>query len=100
MFNVFVILVLLFVTSCATGDPYIFKHGEFNRTSPSFNVIPKDRKSVKICYSEISSDLNILQALAGKECGVYGKIAKFEKEDFLHCPILTPSGATFLCIRP
>ena len=100
IFRIFFLSIILFVTSCVTGDPYIFKYGEFNRASPNFNKTPKDRKNVKICYNNASSDLSFLQAMAGKECGLYGRVAKFDKEDFLHCPISTPSGATFLCVKP
>ena len=94
------VVVIIIATGCETSVPYIFKPNEFNRASTDFNRTPKDRKNIKICYSRFSSKLSDLQNMAQKECGAYGKIARFQEHDFLHCPIMTPSGATFNCLRP
>ena len=94
------VVVVFIAAGCTTSNPYIYKPNEFNRASPDFNRIPKDRKSIKICYSKSSTKLSDLQKMAQKECGLYGKIARFQKHDFLHCPLMTPTGATFNCLRP
>ena len=94
------VVVVFIAAGCTTSNPYIYKPNEFNRASPDFNRIPKDRKSVKICYSKFSTKLRDLQNMAQKECGLYGKIARFQEHDFLHCPLMTSTGATFNCLRP
>ena len=94
------VVVVFIAAGCTTSNPYIYKPNEFNRASPDFNRIPKDRKSIKICYSKVSTKLSDLQKMAQKECGLYGKIARFQEHDFLHCPLMTPTGATFNCLRP
>ena len=92
--------VISLATSCGPGVPYIFKQDEFNRAAPNFNKTLKDRKNIKICYNNASINPRELKTMAQKECSIYGKVAIFEKEDFLHCPMFTPSGATFLCVEP
>ena len=98
--GILMFVVVFIATGCTTSSPYIYKPNEFNRTSPDFNKIPKDRKSIKICYSELATELSDVQKLAQKECGLYGKFARFQEYDFLHCPLMTPTGAAFNCFRP
>ena len=99
--KIFILMfVAVFIAIGCTSSPYIYKPNEFNRTLPDFSKIPKDRKSIKICYSELASKLIEVQNLAQKECGLYGKLARFQEYDFLHCPLMTPTGATFNCFRP
>ena len=67
---VILMVVAVFIAAgCTTSNPYIYKHNEFKRESPDFNRIPKDRKSIKICYSEVSTKLSDLQKMAQNECG-------------------------------
>ena len=94
------VVVVFIAAGCTASTPYIFKQNEFNRALPDFNRIPKDRKSIKICYSKFSTKPSDLQKMAEKECGLYGKIARFKEHDFLHCPLTTSTGATFNCLRP
>ena len=94
------VVVVFIAVGCTSSNPYIYKLNEFNRASKDFNRIPKDRKSIKICYSKFSTKLSDLQKMAQKECGLYGKIARFQEHDFLHFPLLTPTGATFICLKP
>ena len=94
------IVVAYIAAGCTTSIPYIYKPNEFNRASADFNRIPKDRKSIKICYNKSSTKLSDLQNMAQKGCGLHGKIARFQEHDFLHCPLMTPTGATFNCLRP
>ena len=94
------VVVVFIAVGCTSSNPYIYKFNEFNRESTDFNRIPKDRKSIKICYSKLSTKLSDLQKMAQKECGLYGKVARFQEHDFLHCPLTTPTGATFSCLRP
>ena len=93
-------VVVIFAMGCTTSNPYIFKPNEFNRVSPDFNRTPKDRKTIKICYDKFSSKLSDVQKLAQEGCSIYGKIARFKERDFLHCPLMTPIGVTFNCLRP
>ncbi len=94
------VVVVFIAAGCTTSNPYIYKPNEFNRASTDFNRIPKDRKNIKICYSKLSTKLIDLEKMAQKECGLYGKIARFQELDFLHCPLMTPTGATFNCLTP
>ena len=97
---ILMVVVVFIAAGCTTSNPYIYKHNEFKRESPDFNRIPKDRKSIKICYSELSTKLSDVQKMAQNECGLYGKVARFQEHDFLHCPLMTPTMATFNCLRP
>ena len=94
------VVVVFIAVGCTTSNPDIYKPNEFNRASTDFNRIPKDRKSIKICYSKFTTKLSDLQKMAQKECGLYSKIARFQEHDFLRCPLMTPTGATFNCLKP
>lgn len=93
-------IMLTLAPACSSNDPYIFDPYEFNRDSLQFSKISKDIRSVKICYKNMATRRKIITKLAQKKCGEFGKIALFETQDFLHCPILTPTGMTFLCVKP
>ena len=93
-------ILILLAPACTSNDPYIFDPHEFNRDSLQFGKISKDLKSVKICHKKGVTERNKITKIAQQKCSEYGKIARFEKQDFLHCPILTPSGAIFLCEKP
>ena len=95
-----VIFVVIFLLSaCSRATPYVFKEGEFNRNSPTFNKTPDDISKVQICYNKGSTTPAVVLEMARNECGLYGKRANFQKQDVLHCPIVTPVMATFLCLK-
>ena len=95
-----IFVVLLGLSACSKAAPYVFKEGEFNRNSPTFNKRPDDINKVQICYNKGSTTPEVVLEMAGNECGLYGKRANFQKQDVLHCPLLTPVMATFSCIKP
>ena len=95
-----IFVVLLGLSACSRAGPYVFKKGEFDRNSPAFNKMPDDIKKVQICYNKDSTTPEVLLEMARNECGLYGKRPYFQKQDLLHCPLLTPVMATFLCLRP
>ena len=100
--NLFLLIIalILLAPACTSSDPYIFDAHEFNRGSLNFDKISKDLKSLKICHKKGVTERKQIIKIAQQKCSEYGKIARFEKQDFLHCPILTPSGAMFLCEKP
>lgn len=91
---------VIFLTACETEQPYVFKEGEFDRSSPEFNKKPDDMDQVRICYNRRATTPEALLAMARKECGLYGKRALFQKHEFLQCPIATPARVTFQCLKP
>ncbi len=92
--------LLLGLSACSRAAPYVFKEGEFDRNSPTFNKTPDDIDKVQICYNKNTTKPGFLQKIARNECSRYGKRARFQKQDILHCPLVTPVMATFLCLRP
>ena len=102
LIKVFPILfaVLFGLASCTSATPYVFKEGEFNRESQTFNKKPDDIAEVKICYNRGSTNTETLRSMAQQKCGLYGKRARFQKRDILHCPLATPIMVTFLCLVP
>ena len=94
-FAAFVVL-----SACTSEKLYVFNKDEFNRNSPSFNKKPDDISKIEICYNKTSTTPEAVIELARKECGNYGKQARFHKQDILHCPLYTPIRATFLCLDP
>ena len=85
--------------ACTSSDPFIFNPHEFNRESSQFNKITQDLESIKICHKHGSNQGNKISTIAQKKCGEYGKIATFVKKDLLHCPLLTPAGSIFYCVK-
>lgn len=96
----FIFVLLLGLSACSRATPYVFKEGEFDRNSPSFNKVPDDIDKVQICYNKYLTTPQALQEMAQSKCGLYDRLAYFYKQDILHCPLVTPVIATFLCLRP
>ena len=90
---------LLGLSACSRSAPFVFKEGEFNRNSPSFNKTPEDIDKVQICYNKASTKPEVLLDMAEKQCGRYGKRPHFQKQEFLYCPLVTPVMATFSCVN-
>lgn len=88
------------IAACGETRPYVYKSGEFNRESDTFNKEPEDRVSVTICYNELSTTPEVVFELAGTECGKYAKRARPTHQSFGDCPIATPVEAHFACDKP
>ena len=95
----FIFIVLFELSACSRSAPYVFKEGEFDRNSPNFNKMPDDIDKVQICYNKDSATTKVLLDMAKNECGRYGKRPYFQKQELLHCPLVTPVMATFSCVR-
>ena len=93
-------LVALALSACTNQAPYIHNPNEFNRESADFAKEITDRDSVMICYAKSSTTVQDLLAMAQAECGKFGKEARFQKHDFLQCPLTTPARAIFSCSKP
>lgn len=83
--------------ACGSADPYVYKHDEFDRNSPTFNKQPADRNEVTICYNAIVASHARLLEMAEQECGKFGKTARRQGESFGRCPLLTPVEGHFAC---
>ena len=82
---------------CSRPPPYVFNKDEFNREAVSFGKEPTDIKSVIVCYNRRGSTPQQILDLAGAECGKFGKVAKFYRQDLKRCPLFTPVSAYFFC---
>ena len=60
----FMFVVLFGLSACYSSDPYVFKEGEFNRNSPTFNKVPDDIDKVEICYNKDSTTPEVLRVMA------------------------------------
>ena len=77
--------------------PYVYKAGEFDRSSPVFKKEPADRESVSICYSRRHTKPETLLRMVEAECGKYGKVARYIEGEYLRCPVMIPATARFAC---
>ncbi len=93
-------VIALALSACTNQAPYIHNPNEFNRESADFAKEITDRDSVMICYAKSSTTVQDLLAMAQAECGKFGKEARFQKHDFLQCPLTTPARAIFSCSKP
>ena len=83
--------------ACTPREPFVYDQQEFNRDAPTFGKKNIDIKKVRICYSKITATSARITELAEKECGKVNKYSRFIGHDTLSCPILTPTGARYLC---
>jgi len=88
------------IAACGETRPYVYKRGEFNRESDTFNKEPEDRVSVTICYNELATTPEVVFELANTECGKYAKRARSTYQSFGDCPLATPVEAHFVCDKP
>ena len=85
---------------CQWTAPYIYNSSEFDRTAVDFGKEIDDRDSVKICYNSRGTTASAVAKMAADECRKFGKVARYESQDYLECPIFTPTRVTFACIKP
>jgi len=93
-----IFLMTAFVAGCGRTAPYVYDAGEFNRDTDAFRNGIKDRKTVSICYAKRATTPAQITKLAGRECARFGKIARFSRQSYLECPVLTPVAAIFDCL--
>jgi hypothetical protein len=100
-FRQMALLLPLILFGCSGGlAPYVHNPAEFNRDSPNFAKEPTDIADVAICYNSSSSTPQDILALAESTCAQFGKVARFDRQDLLQCPLLTPARAFFQCVPP
>ncbi|MCW5700142.1 MAG: hypothetical protein KIT00_09910 [Rhodospirillales bacterium] len=95
----FLAMAALLLSSCGAVEPYVYKRNEFNRASATFNREPKDLAEVSICYNTLSTTPDMVSAMAQKRCQDFGKQARFRAHVYDECPLLTPVGAAYDCIK-
>ena len=84
---------------CAETAPYVYDKVEFNRDAPEFGKQPKNIGRVEICYGKQSTTVQELWEMANARCGEFGKVARFQSQDYLQCPLFTPARAAFACVK-
>ena len=97
---VLIIGVISVTIGCSRIEPYVFKADEFNRDSSTFAKEPTDIETVTICYNKYGTTPGDLLEMAQSRCGDFSKTARFNHQDRLTCPLLTPVGAHFDCVKP
>ena len=98
--SVIVLGALTALGGCANMPPYVYNPAEFDRESADFGRDPTDIEEVTICYSRRATTMETVEAMAQGECARFQKVARFEDDSFLYCPLLTPTSARFECVRP
>lgn len=92
------LLLFLVVLAACDREAYIFTENEFDRSRPGFGRELKDRSELQICYSKQITTPQALLGMAAKECGRFGKQAAFSHDEYLECPLATPTRAHFRCV--
>jgi len=93
-------LVLAALAACGPAEPFVFKKAKFDRDSLYFNRKPDDISEVMICYRRGGTTPQAVASLANQRCGDFGKVARPRGHSLLDCPLLTPAGAVFDCVKP
>jgi len=92
--------LLLFLAGCAgAAAPYVYKAGEFDRSSPDFGKEPADITAVTICYGTRGTTPEEIRDMAQTECAHFKKTARFTGQNYQTCPLLTPVAANFDCVN-
>lgn len=89
----------LLAGGCAWTDPYVYDTQEFNRDAAEFGKELEDRTTVSICYNKRTTTPQQVLELAQNECGRFQKVAFFNGQDRLECPLFTPALAKFFCVN-
>ena len=99
--SAFPLLALVFLAGCAgAAGPYVHNPNEFNRASPNFGKELTDRGGVDICYNRSFTSAADVVALAVRECGHFGKSARFIRSEVFQCSVLAPVRAVYQCMAP
>lgn len=94
------VLVFLALAGCAPTQPYVFRSGEFDRTSAIFGREPADISSVTICYNKMATTPEDVRDMAVAECAKFDKRALFNRQSLKPCPLATPIAALYDCEAP
>ncbi len=78
-------------------EPYVHDADKFHRYAVGFGEDPTDISEVTICYSGYESQAADIVKLAMTTCAKFGKTARFESQDYLSCPLVTPVSANYIC---
>jgi len=89
----------LLVVGCSRFQPFVLKTGEFNRESPNFAKKATDIDSVTICYNKYGTTPQAVLDMAHEKCSEFKKTPRFSRQDYLRCPLFTPVGADFACVK-
>ncbi len=89
------------LAGCAGSTvPYVYKVGEFDRSSANFGKEPTDITSVTICYGTRGTTPEEIRDMAQTECAQFEKTARVTDQNYQTCPLLTPVAANFECVKP
>lgn len=98
--SVAVLLLGMAAAGCDQMPAYIYKEHEFSRSNPEFGREPADIASVGICYNKGGSRPEEILAIAEARCNQYGKVARFNRQEFLRCSVGYPVLAHYDCVMP
>lgn len=98
-FSWLVLAALAAMAACAPPAPYAYKQQEFNRALPSFVQPNAGEGGIEICYNKLSTTPEALTRMASEHCAGFGKTARFARQDYLECPLMTPARAAFHCVQ-
>lgn len=98
LMRVLILFFLFFVFSACSTAPYVYKAGQFNRSSDNFGKTDTDISNVTVCYSKFSAAPEAISKLALSECARFGKSVKFIEHDYNLCPLTAPVGAFYECV--
>lgn len=93
-------LLMLALGACELPPPHIHHPQEFNREAEGFGKEPEDTKEVTICYNTKTATPADVARMARNECAKFGRVARLKGQDALECPLLTPVGARYTCVKP
>ena len=85
------------IAGCSGGAPYVLNASEFSRETDIYRKGIQDRSEVTVCYSKRASRPQDIAKLAVNECARFGKSARFRKQSYASCPLLTPIAAIYDC---
>lgn len=97
-------IVMIAVTSvgCSAPEPYVWRPYTIDREHVHFPDGPvlESNSVISICYTDQSATPALLTQMAKDECGRFGLSARFTRQDYGLCPLVTPIAAQFECEGP
>jgi hypothetical protein len=98
--RILIVLVGLLTAACTAPEPYAFTEEEFNRSLPTFRKTNPDMKEVIVCYGKSGATPQQIVEIARQECAKIGKVPRFNRQDYLVCPVTTPVSVHYDCLAP
>ena len=101
-FSIFMVsstALVVMLTGCAGGEPYVQNTAEYDRESSTFAKGPvrNDGSEIYVCYAKNNATPEQVRVLAENECGRFGLDAVFIGQNYELCPLMTPIAAGFEC---